>query len=236
MNITLYKDQIQQDYVRSYDEMISHALKMIHIVLRPNRYASVAMSAQYEVSWEEWRKCIHRSLFDHKGRSNYPSILSKDRSDSTRVSVKQIHTAGSNCRKSNGFNGKYIPKSLKYNPYSLPADRQNALNAYQFLLIYEANTYSQNVIRKYLKKYNVSCNPTIENIMRNVFETDYEYNAETGSYPDTEWIVSTIAATTVKTVLENPRVAYNKETDVIYTIVRTDEIALIKNSIKITAL
>lgn len=228
MESTFYKYQLDQDYGRSYEDMVASALTMIHLALRPNKYKPTSMSVVGDLEWDDWRKCIHLAVFGQPKSSCLPNTFCWQ---SRRIEKRRAEV----CRKSAGFDNKHIPASLKYNPDILPETRKNALNAYEFLMIYEALFYSKNVIRKYLKKFGVNEPSMINVIVNNAFDADYIYDAKTGSYPDADGIIDMIAETVVKTVVEQApvkSVMYDEDADIISSIVPSDDVDLLKKSIK----
>lgn len=225
METTFYKSQLNEDYGRSYTEMIERALIAIHKVMRPNTYMSSDLD---ELEWEDWRICVNRSLFDNKYRSCFPSSLTGSK---RRLCNEEVIK----CRKSSGFNNKYIPNQFKYNPNTDTATKEIALNAYEFLLIYEAILHSRKVVYKYLKKFNLDKQAAFTDITRRIFEIDYTMDDDTRSYPNANWIIENIAETTVMYVIENAPVQdiiYDSDADIISSIVKSDDIDLLIKSIK----
>jgi hypothetical protein len=228
METTFYKYQLDQDYGRSYEDMVASALTMIHLALRPNKYKTTTMSAVSYLEWDDWHECIHRTIFGQTKRSCFSNAVCGQ-------SRKLNKRSADSCRKSAGFDNKYIPASLKYNPDITAETRKNALNAFEFLMIYEALFYSKNVIRKYLKKIGANEPSMINVIVNNVFEIDYDYDVEKDSYPGADGIIHMIAETVVNTVVEQApvkSVMYDEESDLISAIVHSDDVDLLKKSIK----
>ena len=225
METTFYKNQLNEDYGRSYREMIDHALIAIHRVMRPNKYVSSDLD---ELEWEDWRNCVNRSLFDNKYRSCFPSSL-------TGSKRRPCGEEGIKCRKSSGFNNQYIPNQFKYNPTTDKATKEIALNAYEFLLIYEAILHSRKVVYKYLSKFNLDKHVAFTDITRRIFDIDYTMDDHTRSYPNANWIIENIAETTVNYVIENAPIqdiVYDADADIISSIDKSDDIDLLIKSIK----
>lgn len=172
---TFYNQQIDLGVSRMY-KMIEMAIRTIEIVLRNN---STIQSRIVTSEYNQWIDCIQSSIRNTCNKAS--------------------------CRVSKGLNNKCIPISLKYNPKSSENDIQNALNAYQFLLIYESVFFCKSIISKYLASVvtNKIDIPEIKKlILNNIFEYKYVYDNSSQSYPNMNSIFNMIAEITVNTVKE----------------------------------
>lgn len=173
---TFYKQQVDIGTTPRY-KMTENAINMVESTLRKN--SLIQSNTSYSSDNNLWTECIKSSLI-----KNYTSDL---------------------CRISIGLNNLYIPRSLKYNPSTTFKEKQQALNAYEFLLIYEAMRYCKNSISNYLYSV-VSDKKVIPDIIirinNEVYEYDYLYDETKQSYPSVDFIFKLIAETTVNTVKE----------------------------------
>lgn len=184
---TFYNQQIDLGVSRMY-KMIEVAIRTIEIVLRNN---STIQSRIVTSDYNQWIDCIQSSIRNTCNKAS--------------------------CRVSKGLNNKCIPISLKYNPNSSANDIQNALNAYQFLLIYESVFFCKSIISNYLASVvtNKIDIPEIKKlILNNIFEYKYIYDNNSQSYPNMNSIFNMIAEITVNTVKEIDIQASVSESDI----------------------
>ena len=79
-----------------------------------------------------------------------------------------------NCRKSLGLNNYCIPNNRKYNPNSIPDERNTAINAYKFLLI--KTVLSQSAITKLISNHGIINIPQFkENILTTLLNKQSNY-------------------------------------------------------------